>query len=93
MSGSQVETVLHKNRFVYRFTLAEHLTIKSIAALLKEDMTGADLYSICSNAWLSAVRRTITQHKTGKTKNVLFGDYFVRYRFDSKFQENNQLIV
>lgn len=51
---------------VLRFTLAEHLTIESIADLLNADMTGADLYSICSNAWLSAVRRTITQHKTGK---------------------------
>lgn len=26
-------------------------------------MTGADIYSICSNAWLSAVRRTILQHQ------------------------------
>ncbi|XP_037048405.1 peroxisome assembly factor 2 isoform X3 [Bradysia coprophila] len=50
-----------------RFTLAEQLTIKSIAELLKQDMTGADLYSICSNAWLSAVRRVITQHKTDKS--------------------------
>ncbi|KAJ6645275.1 Peroxisome assembly factor 2 [Pseudolycoriella hygida] len=47
-----------------KFTLAEKLTVESIAELLKEDMTGADLYSICSNAWLSAVRRTVTQRKT-----------------------------
>lgn len=26
-------------------------------------MTGADIYSICSNAWLSAVRRTILEHQ------------------------------
>lgn len=52
--------------FIFRFTLAEHLDIKSIADLLKADMTGADLYSICSNAWLSAVRRTIVNQKTGK---------------------------
>lgn len=34
--------------------------------MLNEDMTGADLYSICSNAWLSAVRRTILNHLKGK---------------------------
>ncbi|XP_055541680.1 peroxisomal ATPase PEX6 [Wyeomyia smithii] len=42
-----------------RFHLANDLTLRKIAEGLKLDMTGADLYSICSNAWLSAVRRAI----------------------------------
>lgn len=41
------------------------MSIRSIAELLKNDMTGADIYSICSNAWLSAVRRTILEHQEG----------------------------
>lgn len=31
---------------------------------MKEDMTGADIYSVCSNAWLSAVRRSILAYQT-----------------------------
>lgn len=27
-------------------------------------MTGADIYSVCSNAWLSAVRRTILVYQS-----------------------------
>lgn len=37
----------------------------AIAKLLPDSMTGADMYSICSNAWLSAVRRTIHGHQQG----------------------------
>ncbi|XP_031632142.1 peroxisome assembly factor 2 [Contarinia nasturtii] len=47
-----------------KFKLKDGLTINSIAELLKQDMTGADIYSICSNAWLNAVRRCITAYKT-----------------------------
>lgn len=47
-----------------KFHLADGVTISKIADLLKQDMTGADIYSICSNAWLSAVRRTVLEHKT-----------------------------
>lgn len=52
----------------FRFYLDKELTVKQIAELLQEDMTGADLYSICSNAWLSAVRRTILGITKGKLK-------------------------
>jgi peroxin-6 len=45
--------------------LAKGLSLAKIADLLKEDVTGADLYSICSNAWLSAVRRIVTSKKDG----------------------------
>lgn len=52
-----------------KFHFAKGVTISKIADLLTQNMTGADIYSICSNAWLSAVRRLITAHtqKTGKT--------------------------
>ncbi|XP_053695230.1 peroxisomal ATPase PEX6 [Sabethes cyaneus] len=51
-----------------RFHLAKELTLRKIAEGLKQDMTGADLYSICSNAWLSAVRRAI--RGTSKEENI-----------------------
>lgn len=61
-----------------KFNLEEELTINKIAALLKEDMTGADIYSICSNAWLSAVRRSITDSSTShNAKNITSDDVFV----------------
>ncbi|SPP75750.1 peroxisome assembly factor 2 isoform X2 [Drosophila guanche] len=49
-----------------RFVLDSGVNIDEIAERLKNDMSGADLYSICSNAWLSAVRRTIDRHLSGK---------------------------
>ncbi|XP_053670000.1 uncharacterized protein LOC128720360 [Anopheles nili] len=48
-----------------RFRLAENLTLRKIAESLTQDMTGADMYSICSNAWLSAVRRTVKEAIAG----------------------------
>uniref|UniRef100_A0A182PGP4 Peroxisomal ATPase PEX6 n=1 Tax=Anopheles epiroticus TaxID=199890 RepID=A0A182PGP4_9DIPT len=48
-----------------RFRLAKALTLRKIAESLKQDMTGADMYSICSNAWLSAVRRTVKEAIAG----------------------------
>ncbi|XP_036334237.1 peroxisome assembly factor 2 [Rhagoletis pomonella] len=52
-----------------RFHLAKDLDLNDIAAQLKGDMSGADLYSICSNAWLSAVRRTVDKHLKDNTGN------------------------
>lgn len=48
-----------------KFHLAKGLMLKKIAEGLKQDMTGADMYSICSNAWLSAVRRAIRNASKG----------------------------
>ncbi|XP_062135156.1 peroxisomal ATPase PEX6 isoform X1 [Drosophila sulfurigaster albostrigata] len=45
-----------------RFVLGTDVDLVQIAERLKSEMSGADLYSICSNAWLSAVRRTINNH-------------------------------
>lgn len=49
-----------------KFHLKKDLSTKKIAELILPDVTGADLYSICSNAWLSAVRKHVKKHETGK---------------------------
>lgn len=49
-----------------KFYLAQNVTIEKIADLMKQEMTGADIYSICSNAWLSAVRRVISAHQVNE---------------------------
>ncbi|XP_055855099.1 peroxisomal ATPase PEX6 isoform X3 [Episyrphus balteatus] len=46
-----------------KFKLTKDLGLEKIVDILNEDMSGADLYSICSNAWLSAVRRAIEKHR------------------------------
>lgn len=46
-----------------KFILDKDLYLSSVADILSEDMSGADLLSICSNAWLSAVRRTVGDYK------------------------------
>ncbi|KAM7341795.1 peroxisomal biogenesis factor 6 isoform 2-T2 [Cochliomyia hominivorax] len=52
-----------------RFKLANNCNMQEIAEKLKGEMSGADLYSICSNAWLSAVRRIIDRHLKGHLKD------------------------
>ncbi|XP_035897574.1 peroxisome assembly factor 2 [Anopheles stephensi] len=52
-----------------RFQLAANLTLRKIAERLQQDMTGADMYSIGSNAWLSAVRRTVKEAIAGDSIN------------------------
>lgn len=64
------ETINKRQHLFFRFNLCPTLSIDSIADLLVDDMTGADIYSICSNAWLSAVRRTIISHHDGKIQNI-----------------------
>lgn len=43
---------------------------QDIGSHLPENITGADLQAVCSNAWLIAVRRTITSLKNGTPKNL-----------------------
>lgn len=58
-----------------KFNLADGLKIDAIAGLLKGDMTGADIYSICSNSWLTAVRRYIEQYSnSGVNKELTAAD-------------------
>lgn len=49
-----------------KFNFKKDLTTKKIAELIQPDVTGADLYSICSNAWLSAVRKHVKKYEDGK---------------------------
>lgn len=42
-----------------RFNLDSDVKIEHLAKLLKYDMSGADLHSICSKAWINAVRRLL----------------------------------
>uniref|UniRef100_T1GLJ2 ATPase AAA-type core domain-containing protein n=1 Tax=Megaselia scalaris TaxID=36166 RepID=T1GLJ2_MEGSC len=48
-----------------KFKMDKDLTVENVAENLKREMSGADLYSICSNAWLAAVRRTIQEFERG----------------------------
>lgn len=48
------------------FYLSENCDLSKLSETMKGEMSGADIYSICSNAWLSAVRRIIQKHRKGK---------------------------
>ena len=49
-----------------KFNLKKDLNTTKIAEMIQSDVTGADLYSICSNAWLSAVRKHVKKLADGK---------------------------
>lgn len=49
-----------------KFKLKKDLTTRKIAEMIDQDVTGADIYSICSNAWLSAVRKHVRKFNDGK---------------------------
>lgn len=55
-----------------KFKFEKHIQLKNVAELLNEEMTGADLYSICSNAWLSAVRRTVLNNKNNQSELKIY---------------------
>lgn len=50
----------------FRFTLDKDVNLERIAGLLPPNVTGADLYAVCSNAWFSAVRKTIKEIEESK---------------------------
>lgn len=52
-----------------KFNLKKEVSTRRIAELIEADVTGADLYSICSNAWLCAVRKHVMNFEAGKTKD------------------------
>lgn len=54
-----------------QFKLAKGVSLKDLAKNIKGDVTGAEVYAICSNAWLSAVRRTISKIKDAKLRASL----------------------
>lgn len=45
--------------------MAPDVKLDKIAGLLPTNVTGADLYAVCSNAWFSAVRKTIVDIEKG----------------------------
>jgi peroxin-6 len=51
-----------------KFRMKHEVNARKIAELVNCDVTGADLYSICSNAWLCAVRKHVKAFEAGKTK-------------------------
>lgn len=51
------------NAQIQKFKLPNGLKTKTIASIINCDVTGADLYSICSNAWMNAVRRKISEDR------------------------------
>lgn len=57
-----------------KFNLKKGLTLDDIAGNLKQDMSGADIYSVCSNAWLNAVRRAVATHSTEDNVQALTAD-------------------
>lgn len=65
------------NAQMKKFYLAKGSTISKIADLLKQDMTGADIYSICSNAWLSAVRRLINARTENDNDAINFNEEMI----------------
>ena len=48
----------------------DDVNITKIAEMCPVCISGADLYSICSNAWMSSVRRLI-KNQTGSTEVVV----------------------
>lgn len=51
-----------------KFHLKKEVNTRKVAELIDADVTGADLYSICSNAWLCAVRKHVKSFENGKVK-------------------------
>lgn len=62
---SVLETVTSK------FSLAPDTTLDDLAKKIRGEITGAEIYAVCSNAWLAAVRRTITKTKDPKARKAL----------------------
>lgn len=54
-----------------QFVLSPTVSLDDLARKIKRDITGAEIYALCSNAWLNAVRRTISKAKDAKGKGVL----------------------
>lgn len=42
-----------------KFSLCEDVKLEEVVAMCPSNVTGADFYGLCSNAWMSAVRKII----------------------------------
>ncbi|GLV42680.1 Peroxin 6 [Carabus blaptoides fortunei] len=53
------------NALTRKFTRASDVNLDQVATVCPPHVTGADLYSVCANAWFTAVRRTIENIENG----------------------------
>lgn len=53
------------------FQLGKTASLRELAKCIKTEITGAEAYALCSNAWLSAVRKTVNTKKDQKLRDNL----------------------
>lgn len=59
--------------YLHRFNLAPDLILEEVAEKCPPNLTGADLYALCADAMLCAIRRKITAYEAGEIKqNEIF---------------------
>ncbi|XP_034244996.1 peroxisome assembly factor 2 [Thrips palmi] len=56
------------NALTRKFKLTSDVNLEEISKKLPHEVTGADMYAVCSGAWLGAVRRIIKQNEERKTQ-------------------------
>lgn len=54
-----------------RFALEPGLDLSSLAAACPVTLTGADLYALCADAWMLAMRRSIAAHEQRQQQQLL----------------------
>ncbi|XP_020288338.1 peroxisome assembly factor 2-like isoform X1 [Pseudomyrmex gracilis] len=55
-----------------KFTLQDNQVLEQVVDQLPDNVTGADLYSVSSNAWLNAVREALTKRQEATRDNISF---------------------
>lgn len=60
--------------FVFRFKLSEDVDLKQVVEYLPQSVTGAEIYAVCSAAWLNAARKVVlkTQNQGTYRSNVIY---------------------
>ena len=66
---------MEKLHLKQRFQLHPQVNLEDFVQQLPKYLTGADLYSLCSNAMLKNVERNIQLINKGKMENKIFIDY------------------
>ncbi|KAJ8930076.1 hypothetical protein NQ314_017183 [Rhamnusium bicolor] len=64
-----------------KFRLNEDVDLARVVQICPDNITGADFYGICANAWTSAVRKLITTIQTGQiiAENISYEDVLVNF--------------
>lgn len=77
--------VLHANfNGVFRFRLSPDVNLEEIVDLCPANITGADYYGLCSNAWMSAVRELLRNNENRIAiykKAIYLFIYFKSFRY------------